>query len=269
MRQVLARLVAATVSGLLMAAAPPPSPLPVVAGYVDLVTLATGSPVVLRGTIDKVERIGARLAPDVAAGDARFLVTLSTAAAIVAPGPVPPRVQYLADVPLDPRGRAPKLKGVDALVFLRPVAGSADQFSLANAHGQTAWTPQAEATVRAVLTEVRSGTVPVIKGITSAFRVPGAVPGEAESQFFLSTADGKPVSLVVLTRPGQPQRLSIALGDVIDEAAAGVKPETLLWYRLACSLPKTLPASVKGGGDDVAADYGFVLASLGPCTRTI
>jgi len=107
----------------------------------------------------------------------------------------------------------------------------------------------------------------VVTGISSAFRVPGAIPGEAESQFFLSTADGKPVSLVVLTRPGQPRRLSIALGEVIDDAAAGVKPGTLLWYRLACFLPKALPRTIDAGME-VADDYSFVLTSLGRCERT-
>jgi hypothetical protein len=102
--------------------------------------------------------------------------------------------------------------------------------------------------------------------VTSAFRVPGAVPGEAESQFFLSTRDGRPVSLVVLTRPGEGRRLTVATGDVIDDAAQPVSKETLLWYRLACGLPPKLPAGI--GDAAVADDYRFVLTSLGPCGRT-
>ncbi len=112
-----------------------------------------------------------------------------------------------------------------------------------------------------------AATVPVVTGIASAFRVPGAVPGEAESQFFLSTRSGKPVSLVVLTRPGEKRQLSVALGDVIDDAAAGVPPQTLLWYRLACTLPPALPPGL-GAAADVAGDYRFVRDSLGPCGRT-
>jgi len=129
------------------------------------------------------------------------------------------------------------------------------------------WTPAVDATVRSVLTAARRGDVPVITGVTSAFRVPGSVPGEAESQFFLATQGGKPVSLVLLTRPGAARRLTIATGDVIDDAAQPVVKDTLLWYRLACGLPSRLPATLAAPGD-VADDYRFVLSNLGPCGRT-
>lgn len=235
--------------------------------FADLATLSLAAPVVIRATIYKAERLKPRDAPDVAPGNARILVSAATTTAIVAPGEVPPRITYLVDVPLDARGKPPQLLRTDNLLFLRADPAVSGQYALVDAHGQIDWTPDADAAIRAVLTAKRSGTVPVITGITSAFRVPGAVPGEAESQFFLSTADGKPVSLVVLTRPGQARRLSIALGDVIDDAAAGVAPATLLWYRLACFLPKTPPATSDAGAD-VVDDYRFVLSSLGPCGRT-
>ncbi len=236
-------------------------------GFSDLVTLGLAAPVVVRATIYKTERLKPREAPGVADGSARLLVSAATTAAIVAPGEVPPRISYLVDVPLDARGKAPQLLRTDVLLFLRADPAVPGQYALVAAQGQIAWSPEDDAAIRAVLKAQRSGTVPRVTGVTSAFRVPGAVPGEAESQFFLSTADAKPVSLVVLTRPGQARRLSIALGDVIDDAAAGVQPRTLLWYRLACALPKTLPATVDAGAD-VADDYRFVLTSLGPCGRT-
>lgn len=234
--------------------------------FADLAALSLAAPVVVRATVYKAERLGPRDAPGVMPGYARILVSAATGAAIVAPGAVPPRIAYLTDVALDGRGKLPKQLGQDLLLFLRgdTVPG---QFALVDAHAAIPWTADADATVRAVLTAARSGTVPTVTGISSAFRVPGGVPGEAESQFFLSTADGKPVSLVVLTRPGQARRLTIALGDVIDDAATGVVPGTLLWYRLACSLPATLPASLDAGAD-VTDDYRFVLTNLGPCGRT-
>ena len=241
------------------------SPLPAVTGYADLAALGLAAPTVLRVTIEKADRIDPSQAADVRPGNARLLISAATTAAIVAPGEVPAHIEYLWDTPLDARGKLPKLKGADALVFLR---GGAGQFALISAHGQVAWSPATDARLRGILTEARQGTVPIVTGVTSGFHVAGAVPGEAESQFFLATRDGKPVSLVVLTRPGEPQHLSVALGDVIDEAAAGVKPNTLLWYRLACFLPKELPAAI-GNDPDVAGDYRFVLASLGPCGRTL
>ena len=236
------------------------------ASFADLAALSLAAPVVVRATVAKAERLSPRDAPDVPAGRVRLLVTATTTAAIAAPGGVAPKLSYLVDVPLDAHRRPPKLVGDDVLLFVRP--GSApDQVALIAAQGVVPWTAGADATVRAVLTAARRGDAPAITGVTSAFRVPGGVPGEAESQFFLSTAAGKPVSLVVLTRPGEGRRLTVATGDVIDEAARPVAPNTLLWFRLACGLPAALPAELAAAAD-VADDYAFVLSSLGQCGRT-
>ncbi|QYE34326.1 hypothetical protein KZX46_16285 [Polymorphobacter sp. PAMC 29334] len=260
----IARLLALPLALALLASAPVSA---TTVGFADLATLSSAAPVVIRATIFKAERLKPRDAPDVAPGSARMLVSAATTSAIVAPGEVPPRITYLVDVPLDARGKPPQLLRSDVLLFLRGNPATPGEYTLVSAHGQLDWSADADAAVRAILTGARNGTVPVVTGVTSAFRVPGAVPGEAESQFFLSTRDGKPVSLVVLTRPGEARKLTIALGDVIDDAAAGVKPGTLLWYRLACFLPQALPAKLDAGAD-VADDYRFVLTSLGPCGRT-
>jgi len=236
------------------------------ASFADLAALSLAAPVVVHATAIKDQRLSPRDAPGLAAGMARFLVTATTTAAIVAPADVPPRLTYLIDLAVDARGKAPKPVAREVLLFLRP-GTAAGQYALIDGHAELPWTAAVEATVRSVLTDNRRGTVPIVTGIASAFRVPGGVPGEAESQFFVSTRDGKPVSLVVLTRPGEQRRLTIALGDVIDDAAAGVPPATLLWYRLACGLPPALPPSA-GAAADVADDYRFVLHSLGPCGRT-
>lgn len=250
----------------LLAAAPVDTPN-VPPSFADLATLGLAAPVVLRATIYKTERLAPRDAPGLTPGFARILVSAATSAAIVAPGEVPPRLTYLTDIALDARGKPPKLLGRDLLLFLRPgtVAG---QYALISARAEIPWNADADATVRSVLKAARGGAVPVVTGITSAFRVPGAVPGEAESQFFLGTSDGKPVSLVVLTRPGQARRLTIALGDVIDDAAPPIAKNTLLWYRLACFLPKELPPTIDAGAE-VADDYRFVRVDLGPCARTL
>ncbi len=234
--------------------------------FADLAALSLAAPLVVRATVVKAERLGKRDAPDVPAGAARLLVTAATTAAIAAPADVPPKLSYLVDVTLDGHGRPPKLVGEDDLLFLRP-GGTPGEVVLVAAQGVVPWTAAADATVRAVLTAARRGDTPEITGVTSAFRVPGAVPGEAESQFFLATRSGKPVSLVVLTRPGQARTVTVATGDVIDDAAKAVPGETLLWYRLACGLPRKLPASLDAGAE-VADDYAFVLSSLGACGRT-
>ena len=237
------------------------------ATYADLASLTLASPVIVRATVAKAERLSAADAPGLAPGMARLLVKAKVGAALLAPDAVPADLSYLVETPLDAKGRPPKLKDAAVLLFLRP-GTRPGEYALTSARAQLPDEPGTEATVRAVLGEMRA-EVPVITGVTSAFRVPGTVPGEAESQFFLSTAGKRPISLVVLSRPGQTRTVSLALTDVIDDAAAGVKPETLLWYRLACFLPRTLPAAI--GGDDragLADDWGFAVASLGPCARS-
>jgi hypothetical protein len=112
-----------------------------------------------------------------------------------------------------------------------------------------------------------------VTAIGKAFHVPGSLAGESETQIFLQTAEARPVSLTILRRPGEEPQWAVALGDIVDDAAAAPKPETLLWYRLACGLPRTLPrqsyADAEGrAGAAIQADYRFVLDRLGPCTRS-
>jgi hypothetical protein len=94
------------------------------------------------------------------------------------------------------------------------------------------------------------------------------VPGESESQFFLTAADGKGLTMVVTTRPGQARRIAMARGDVIDESAMVVKPDTLLRYRLACFLPAQLPMAAGGADPALAGDWHAAIAALGSCGRT-
>lgn len=246
-------------------AASAPLRLPGVTSFADLAILTLDAPVVVHAKITKATALPTRDTPGLAADTVRMHVDAALTDAILAPDRVPAAIDYLADVAAAAPGKAPALKGADVLLFLRT---SGTQFQLSNAHGQIGWSAAAEATVRRIIADARSGSVPVITGIGNAFRVPGNVPGEAESQFFLNTADGKPVSLVVLSRPGEPQRLSLALGDVIDEAAESIPHDTLRWYRLACFLPQALPATIEADAD-LTADYAFVLKSLGPCGRTL
>ena len=239
------------------------------ASFADLADLATTAPVIVRADIDKAEKLKPDEAGAAPAGLQRQLMSARVTAALKAPSIVPQQLQYIWDGPTDARGKAVSMKGQPVLLFLRPAAGRPDQLQLVGARAQLPLTPEAEADTRALLAEIARGDVPVVTGIGSAFRVPGAVPGEAESQFFLTTQSGKPISLVLLTRPGQTQSLVVATGDVIDDAAKPVPPRTLLWYRLACFLPAQLPqAAASADHDAVAADYASVLKLLGPCLRS-
>lgn len=239
-------------------------------GFADLADLASAAPIIVEADIEKAEKLKPDEAGAAPAGKQRLLITAHVTAALRAPTAVAPQLQYIWDGPTDARGRALNNKGQQVLLFLRPATGRPDQLQLVSANAQLPLTAELDAQARMLLTAMARGDVPVITGIGGAFRVPGAIPGEAESQFFVTTKSGKPFSLVLLTRPGQAQSLVVALGDVIDDAAKPVAPQSLLWYRLACFLPATLPDTVaKGDVDAVAADYTAALKLIGACDRSI
>ena len=247
-----------------------------VEGFADVADLTIGSPVVLRASIRKAEKLNRKEAPDVAPGRVRMLIEADVQGVLTAREPVPARIEYLWEGPLDARGKAPRLKGLPVLLFLQRVPGREGQYQLTSRNGQIAATARSEAAARRVLTDLRSPEVRDLRitGIGSAFHVRGSIPGEAESQIFLTTASGRPVSLVVLSRPGQAKSFSIALSDIIDDAAGSVPRDTLMWYRLACALPPAVPATAVDelAPEDrqaVAADYDFVRNALGACGRTL
>lgn len=251
----------------------PTSPAPAAFGYVPTVGLMLRAPLAIDATIRSAAKIRAEEAPGLAAGHQRFYVQADVAALIRggADG-IPPRIGYLVDVPLDERGRAPKLKKLRVIVFARPVPGRAGELQLAGADAQQRWSPGLDAQVRRIATElVATDAPPAITGIGNAFHVPGSLPGEGETQIFLTTGDGRPVSLTILRRPGEERRWAVALSEIVDEAAGPPQRDTLLWYRLACGLPAALPErSLESMAEAEAGlareDYQFVRDALGPCT---
>lgn len=270
------QLVAATASVVLIAAANPAQPVsaPLAYSYADLVDRALTAPVALTATISGTIRLAPAQAPGLSAGRARLYVEATANSLIRGPaGGLPPQIRYLADVPLDAKGKVPKLKGQQVLLLARPVSGRPGELQLVAPDTQFMLDPEIERRVRAIVTEaVGRNAPPPITGITSAFHVAGAIPGEGETQIFLSTAGNRPISLNVLRRPGQEPIWSVALTEVVDEAAKPPVPETLQWYRLACGLPATLPdkavAELEPADAEAArADYRYVMDRLGACTR--
>ncbi len=171
--------------------------------YARLARLALQSPVVVDAVIRSAARIPPAEATGLAPGHVRFFVTADVGALIRASGALPARIGYLVDVPFDPRGRAPNLKRQRVIAFARPVAGAADQIQLVTPDAQFAWDAALDTRVRDVVRSVVDPAAPpAITGIGNAFHVPGTLPGEGETQIFLQTATGDPVSLLVLRRPG-------------------------------------------------------------------
>jgi hypothetical protein len=252
----------------------PPAPVAELT-YADLADLAAAAPVAARVRVKSAIAVSKEAAARVPAGRRRFYVEADVVSLIHAPGPMPALVRYLADLPVDPAGRAPKIKRKsEYLLLAAPVPGRADELRLIAPDAQLAWTAEREATIRSIMTEANAAdAAPRIIGIGRAFHVPGTLPGESETQLFLLAAGGRPVSLNILRRPGQEASWAVALGEIVDESAAPPLPGTLLWYRLACGLPRTLPRQSLSEADPAAAeairsDYAMVLNALGPCRRS-
>lgn len=252
----------------------PTAPAAAVPAYAAVADLVTVSPLVIDATIRSEARIKGAEAAGVAAGQARFYVEADVAQLIRGTAAIPTRVGWLVDAPLDSRGRAPKWKKRRVLVFARPVPGRSDQVQLIAPGAQLDWSPATEALVRRIATEANAADAPpVVTGVRSAFHVPGSLPGEGETQIFLTTQGGRPAALSVLRRPGEQPRWSVALSEIIDDGATAPARDTLLWYRLACALPATLPEAATAAiepadAEQARADYAFVIAQLGPCRQS-
>jgi len=239
-------------------------------GYVALARLADAAPQVLRVQVKETTVVDPARAPDVAPGLARLFVEAQVLNLIRGKQGVSESIRYLVDVPRNAKGNVPKLKKQQFLLFARP-GTRPGEVQLVSKDAQVAWTAATEQQVRTIVTElVSTGAPPAIKGIREALHVRGNLQGEGETQVFLATSTGDPVSITVLRRPGLAARWAVSLTEIVDEAAAPPKRNTLLWYRLACSLPREIPAralvsDTPADNDLARRDYNFVLEQLGPC----
>ena len=239
-------------------------------GYVALARLADAAPQVLRVQVKKTTVVDPARAPDVAPTMARLFVEAQVLNLIRGKQGVSESIRYLVDVPRNAKGNGPKLRKQQFLLFARP-GTRPGEVQLVSKDAQVAWTAATEQQVRTIVTElVSTGAPPAIKGIREALHVRGNLQGEGETQVFLATSTGDPVSITVLRRPGLAARWAVSLTEIVDEAAAPPKRNTLLWYRLACSLPREIPAralvsDTPADNDLARRDYNFVLEQLGPC----
>lgn len=243
--------------------------------YADLASLAEASDLVIRAKIRKQTVLKPERAPGLAAGFARLYIQADTVALIAGRSAVGAGLAYLVDVPLDAKGKVPKLKNREMLLFADTVAGRPGEVQLVAPGAQLDFTLELEARLRPILTELYDQSAPArITGISDALAVPGTLAGESETQIFLATEDRSPVSITILRRPGQRVQWGVSWGEIIDSAARPPSPETLRWYRLACALPAHLPSNANLARDPAARrlaarDYAFVLEQLGPCERRI
>jgi hypothetical protein len=244
---------------------------PVLPSYATVANDVVSAPLIIDARIAEATPIKAEENRRVTPGRAQLYIEADVLALIRGANALPARIAYIAEIPLNARGKVPKLKKLRVVLFARPVAARADQVQLTGLDSQLDWSADLDALVRGITKDVLTADAPpAITGVGNAFHVPGSLPGEGETQVFLQTATGAPVSLQILRRPGEQTRWSVSLGDIVDNGAGPPKPATLLWYRLACGLPREIPAESLSSEEPANAaaareDYALVLGELGPC----
>lgn len=249
-------------------AAPPPT-------YADLVDLSDRTPLVLRAQIRDSAVVEPERAPGLAPGHARLYIEARTSALIAGNAPMGESLRYLVDVPLDAKGKVPKLKKREVIVFARPVPGRPGEVQLVGPDAQLTYSPELEARLRPVLAALLAADAPPrVTGIRDALAVPGTLVGESETQLFLETRNDGPVSITVTRRPNMAPVWGVSWTEIVDQSARPPAPESLGWYQLACSLPAEMPAGASLASDArsralAERDYAFVIEQLGPCTRNL
>jgi len=274
LRVPLALALAGCSSGLLGAtstpvpAAPPPT-------YADIASLADASEMIARVQIRNQAQVEAARAPGLKPGHARLYIEAQTEALVYGRSALGQSVTYLADVPLGSNGKPPKLKKQRMLLFARAVPGNVARLQLVGPNSQLSATPELEAQIRTIATELAAAdSPPRVTSIQDALWVPGNLVGESETQLFLGTKSGSPVTVSIVRRPGQEPQWGVSWDEVVDPSARPPEKDTLEWYRLACSLPQSLPASAVLSRDprvrmEAERDYALVMRDLGPCQRNL
>ena len=248
----------------------PPATTPLT--WTDWADLALSSPVVIRASVNRVDRLSRKEAPDVPPAEVRALVRAGLSAALKSPSVLPAEAAWRWQGPADARGRPPFGKQADVLVFARPLDGGSDPavqpLALISRSGQQPWSAEADAIVRDVLKQALKpgATGLMVTGVRDAFHSDGDVAGASESQFFLRTEGGAPLTLVVTRAPGARETVLVATGDLV-EMAQPVQPRTLLWRGLACGMPDQLPVAF-ASSPALTEDWALAKRRIGACGRT-
>ncbi len=257
------------------AAASLPAPAPGAAepSYAALVDLARAAEFTVIAAIADQARVPPERAPGLAPGKVRLYLEAETETLLAGRSAIGASLAFLADRDLDGRGRAPDLEDERFLLFARAVPGRPGEIQLVSPAAMLPASPELVERARSVLRQLAEGPpLPRVTGIREVISIAGNLAGESETQLFLASAGGEPVSLTVLRRPGMAPQWGVSWTEIVDPAARPALPETLAWHGLACFLPPELPDAAFLQQESAArararADYAFVLADLGPCAR--
>jgi hypothetical protein len=251
-----------------------PAPALPTVTYADIADLVDASAVVALVEVRSQALVPPVRAPGLAAGHARLYLDSRTEAILWGRSAMGGQVTFLADVPLLPNGKPPKLKKRKLLLFADPVAGRPGSVQLVAPDAAITATPENQQLTRSVIAAFAAPEVePRLAGIRDVMSVAGNLTGESETQVFLNTQGGAPVSMTVVRRPGMEPQWGVSWSEVVDQSARPPQRDTVAWYRLACFLPASIPEAAylqreTAARNQASADYRLVMQQLGSCPRT-
>lgn len=241
--------------------------------YVDLVEMAGQSDFVGIVMIDDQITLPQERAPSVSAGHVRLYIEALTQSVLASPRPIGEQLVFLVDRPLNDKGKAPEIEQQTFLAFGDLNPDRPRDLQLLSSDALLTMGPVIELRVREVLRQLASLDRPAkITGIKDVISIPGNLAGESETQIFVETQEGAPVSMNVIRRPGMAPRWGISFGDIVDPSARAPERETLAWYQFACHLPRELPEEAflqrdRDARTRAREDYAYILDDLGSCER--
>ncbi|MFB0613010.1 hypothetical protein [Aurantiacibacter poecillastricola] len=241
--------------------------------YADLVAMAMEADTVVLVSVEDQTAFPAERAPSVPPSEVRLYMETLVQGLLKAPRPLGESLTYVVDRSRDADGDVPDLEERRFLLFGDLSASQPGSLQLLSSDSMLPAGPRIEERTRRVLTQLAAADIPpAITGVRDVISVPGNLAGESETQMFVETATGAPVSLSVIRRPNQAPEWGISLGELVDSSATPPEPETIAWYRFACFLPRELPQDAflqtdRASQAQAREDYAFVLAELGPCER--
>lgn len=245
------------------------------ASYDDIMGVTLESELVVDIIAKKIKNLPASQSVGVRPDRKRILITGEVQSLIRGKNGLNSQVRFLFDAPIDSRGKIPKLKKMRFIAFGRHVTGRSDFIRLTRTASMVRYSDRVNTMVRGSIREAIAANAPQkITSISSAFHSPGTIIGEGETQIFLDTEFGQPMAISVTSKRGQNRRWSVSTSEVIDINATEPRRSSLLGFRLACSLPRSLNPSIiesnnREDREKALSDYKLIIDSIGPCQRNL
>jgi hypothetical protein len=246
-----------------------PTPYPVAA------RLYLNSPVVARGLIKSQSKLGKKetaALPALPPGQGRAMLVAELQTVLKAPDALPAQLKFLWQGPLDAKGKVPGFKKQTLLLFLTPVtANGVTGYGLSDINSVRPWQPAEDTQLRAIATAAQDPAQRglAIKGVRTTFvTLPGDANSDPYVHILFATMSDAPLAAILEKQSGK-WVLRTTMTD-LDQDAAAIERQSLLWYHMACGLPAAPPSNVIKQPTEAESAlareaWSGMLEQLGPC----